>query len=218
MDIEQLERLARLRDQGALTEDEFQTQKARLVEGSAITNVALTRQPNLRLLLVAALVVVVVVSVYFAIRSKDVPSLNISAETVKPTKPVVAVAQLKEAVAAPKLLEKVPPTVALEIDGENIPEILRGQWGTNKANCASQDDYGPMLVSSKGFSHYEVTAEAGRILKTKPDTINIEFSSIDSASNESYAFQERWRYDADKDRLVATTYDGGTQTTSYRRC
>lgn len=128
-----------------------------------------------------------------------------TSEPSKPQPPINSTAQTK-------------PAEPVTVDGAVIPEAFRGRWGTSAANCADKDDYGPLVISTKGFSHYEVSANVSRVIAIDASTIRIEFTSVDQASEERYGFSEEWGYDASRRQLIATTFEGRKEVTSYRRC
>ena len=221
LDLDALERLARLREQGALSEDEFQAQKARLAsEPTFEADETASASSGVRIAVVAAALLAVALLAYHFGPPDDASDTDVAHQGVGSRSPAPR-ATPTDALTTASLEPTSAPSKAaalIEIDGEHIPKVFRGQWGTSKANCAGEDDYGPMVISSKGFSHYEVTADADRIVKTRPDTVEIEFTSIDIGSGEPYNFRERWTYDASRDRYIAMTFGGESRTTTYERC
>lgn len=126
--------------------------------------------------------------------------------------------QMNTVVTAAQPTSTSAPRDPVEVSGRSIPSVFRGQWGTGPANCANQDDFGPLQISANGFNHYEVSGTIQNVTKTAPFTVRLEFSAEDIGSLEVYRFREDWRINSNDGSLVATTYEGGTQTTIYRRC
>ena len=103
-------------------------------------------------------------------------------------------------------------------DPKRIPAIFVGKWGTGKANCADEDDYGPMTISAKGFSQYELSASIVNVAHTPKNNYRLKFTSQDEASEEAYNFSETWQIRSDG-ALIETTFDSGKQTvTVLHRC
>lgn len=104
------------------------------------------------------------------------------------------------------------------VNGTSMPAVFVGKWGTDKANCSGDDDYGPISVRRNGFGHYETSADLIGVTERTNDTFDLRLRATDVGSDESYAFKEIWRHDS-SGNLVATTFEGGMKsTTTYQRC
>jgi hypothetical protein len=217
--IDRLERLVRLRDSGALTEQEFEDQKGQILrsltpdeqteaapsEPQARDSAHSRRQAMWWIggIAVASAILMVLWS-YRPGATAPPATSNQSANSAA-----------NGAGTSPRGMQnQVSPAAAITTASQqrNAPAVFppefRGLWGTSPDSCAGRDDYGPMEVSRRGFTFYEAYGTLARPPRQiSPGVIEVQYLPDEEEPNPP---RERWTLHADGS---LTRID-----TRFRRC